>query len=311
MSEKRKKILLATDGSDQALEAVRYVAGFFPPTKTEVVLFHVDPQVPESLLDVGRSPEAVGLDLPFDTWALRARQQVEGSMDKGREILRSAGFPQEGLTLTIRPRQTGIARDILKEARMGYDAVVVGRSGVSSVEGVVVGSVPDKLVVRANPIPIAVVGGRPEPKKVLIGFDGSRGSMRAVDCACSVMSGDEREVTLCLVVRSLGAHLGGGAIFKAEHEKAWMETRTKEMASAFGEAENRLLDAGFHPSHIFLRSLENHASRAAGIKAASEQGGCGTIVLGKRGLSCVEEFPMGRVTRKVLQVADQMAVWVV
>jgi nucleotide-binding universal stress UspA family protein len=108
----------------------------------------------------------------------------------------------------------------------------------------------------------------------------------------------------------LGAHLGG-AIFRPEHEKAWLEASRKEMESAFEEAENRLINAGFHPSHIFLRALENHTSRAAGIKAATKDGGCGTVVVGRRGLSRVEEFAMGRVTRKVLQIADDRAVWIV
>jgi hypothetical protein len=35
------------------------------------------------------------------------------------------------------------------------------------------------------------------------------------------------------------------------------------------------------------------------------------IVVGRRGLSRVEEFFMGRVSDKVLQLAKEMAVWVV
>jgi nucleotide-binding universal stress UspA family protein len=38
---------------------------------------------------------------------------------------------------------------------------------------------------------------------------------------------------------------------------------------------------------------------------------CGTIVMGRRGLSRVEEFFMGRVSKKVLQLAKWNAVWVV
>ena len=311
MSEKRRRILLAIDGSDQASNAIRYVALLLPPTKTDVVLFHVDAAVPEALLDRGKDPAFRAHDLPLSQWALETRKHVEGSMEEGREILIHAGFAPETVSTKVQSRESGIARDILKEAEQGYDALVVGRCGVSNVEDVVVGSVAHKLVTRIDSIPIAVVGGNPEPTKVLVGFDGSEGSMRAVDCVCSMMPNDEREVTLCLVVRSLGAHLGGGSIFRPEHDKAWVEASRKEMESAFEEAENRLINAGLHPSHIFLRTLEDHTSRAAGIKAAMKDAGCGTIVVGRRGLSRVEEFAMGRVSRKVLQIAGDRAVWIV
>ena len=311
MSEKGRRILLAIDGSDQAFDAIRYVAALLPPTKTDVVLFHVDAEVPEALLDRGKDPGFRAHDLPLSQWALEARKHVEGSMEEGREVLIHAGFRPEKVSAKVQSRETGVARDILKEAERGYDALVVGRCGVSNVRDVVVGSVAHKLVSRINSIPIAVVGGSPEPMKVLVGFDGSEGSMCAVDCVCSMMPNSEREVTLCLVVRSLGAHLGSGTIFQPRHDKAWVEASRKEMESAFDEAENRLINAGLHPSHIFLRTLEDHTSRAEGIKAAMRDAGCGTIVVGKRGLSRVQEFAMGRVTRKVLQIADDRAVWIV
>lgn len=40
-------------------------------------------------------------------------------------------------------------------------------------------------------------------------------------------------------------------------------------------------------------------------------GGYGTIVLGRRGLSQVEKFTMGSVSSKTLQLAEEMAVWIV
>ena len=41
------------------------------------------------------------------------------------------------------------------------------------------------------------------------------------------------------------------------------------------------------------------------------KGGYGTIVLGRRGISRTEQFLMGRVSNKVIQLAKEMAVWVV
>ena len=46
------------------------------------------------------------------------------------------------------------------------------------------------------------------------------------------------------------------------------------------------------------------------VKEANE-GGYGTIVVGRRGLSRVREFFIGRVSMKVIQLARKHAVWVV
>ncbi|MBE9535512.1 MAG: universal stress protein, partial [Proteobacteria bacterium] len=41
------------------------------------------------------------------------------------------------------------------------------------------------------------------------------------------------------------------------------------------------------------------------------KGEYGTIVVGRRGLSEVEEFPMGRVSNKIIHMSKELAVWVV
>jgi len=306
-----KRILLAVDGSNQAMDVVRYISAFFPPTHTEVVLFHVAAEVPESFLDLGRNRDFGAYMLPVNAWSRQVKKDIGEFMEKGRNVLIHTGFPKERIALKVQRRKIGIARDILKEAEQGYEAVVVGRSGVSNLKDVVVGSVAHKLVSKIHATPIAVVGGNPEPQKVLIGFDGSEGSMKGVDFVCSMLPGKERVITLCLLVRSLGIHSKSELLFSVEQENAWLRAMSSHIEPSFPEAESRLIDAGFHPDHVYIRILENIRSRAEGIKKTAETGGFGTIVVGRRGLSVVKEFTMGRVSRKVLHMAGKMAVWIV
>ena len=60
MAEHRTRILLAVDGSDQALEAARYTCQLFAPNRIEVVLFHVTTRIPESFWDIEEDPELAG-----------------------------------------------------------------------------------------------------------------------------------------------------------------------------------------------------------------------------------------------------------
>jgi nucleotide-binding universal stress UspA family protein len=55
----------------------------------------------------------------------------------------------------------------------------------------------------------------------------------------------------------------------------------------------------------------NAPSRAFAVVEEAQAGGYGTIVVGRRGISKVEEFLLGRVSSKVVGQAAQAAVWVV
>ncbi len=52
-------------------------------------------------------------------------------------------------------------------------------------------------------------------------------------------------------------------------------------------------------------------TRAGTILEEARAGGYGTIVVGRRGVSTVEEFDMGRVTNKLVHSAKDRALWVV
>jgi nucleotide-binding universal stress UspA family protein len=311
MKQNRKRILLAVDGSLQAMDAVRYVGAFLPLTRTDVVLFHVHARAPEAFLDLKRDPEYRSDGLPMSDWSLLVHKNMDEFMDDAERVLVDTGFPSERIRRKIQQHRVGIARDILDESRQGYDAVVVGRVGLGSVQEETLGSVALKLAGQRQSVPIVLVSGKPETRKVLISFDGSEGAKRAVDLVCSLLFREDREITLCHVVRSLGMHLESDRVFLPEHEKLWMDVSRKEIEPLLEEAERKLIEAGFHPGCVYTEILENLTSRAAGIKNAASNGGFGSVVLGRRGLSEVEEFPMGRVPMKMLQLGGRMAVWIV
>ena len=52
----KRKILVVLDGSDQAMNEVKYISHLFPAQKTEVVLFNVKVDLPEPFLDLSREP---------------------------------------------------------------------------------------------------------------------------------------------------------------------------------------------------------------------------------------------------------------
>ena len=72
-----------------------------------------------------------------------------------------------------------------------------------------------------------------------------------------------------------------------------------------------LENAGVAPDKIRTVCKFGSYSRAADILATAREGNYGTVIMGRRGISAVREFIMGRVTTKVLNGAEGLAVWIV
>ncbi len=303
MDKDGRRILLAVDGSDQAFEAVRYVSQLFPPNRIEAVLFHVMSEVPEGFWDVEKSPAFKHKLASIAAWAMREKAAIQEFMERARQLLLDRGVPADAVSVKIEQRKKGIARDIIAESQRGYDAVVVGRLGKSHLKDLVWGSVSNKLIGRLINVPVCVVGGAPQVGKILVAMDTSEEATKALDYAGTMVEITECEVTLLHVIRGF---------------ESWTVDASEELRKAertgetlLEEAVGRLERAGLDRDRISTKIRTGAASRAEAIVEEARNGGCGTIVIGRRGLSRVEEFFMGRVSKKVLQLAKWMAVWVV
>ncbi|MFX0199506.1 MAG: universal stress protein [Candidatus Hodarchaeota archaeon] len=297
MNEARKKILLAVDGSDGALEAVKYVSKIRPFQKMEVLLFNVFTKIHDCYWDLEWQPQFDRALNQLKDWEVQREKTLEEYMEKSKEILFGAGFPQNAVTVKIHERKTGMARDIISEAQRGYSAVVVGRKGMGNLKDLVLGSVATKLLEKLTFVSLMVVGKTPQPGKVLLALDGSGGAMRAVDYVGAMVGGSDFEVQLVHVIRG--------------DTKEYFEEAIEKIGVAIAKAKSRLMESGFRSNQITNKIISRVPSRAGAIVQEAKQGGYGTIVVGRRGLSKVPDFFIGRVSNKVIQLAKNHAVWVV
>jgi nucleotide-binding universal stress UspA family protein len=181
--------------------------------------------------------------------------------------------------------------------------VVVGRWGVSKFKDLVWGSVANKLVGHLVHNPLWVVGGTPYTGTILVALDASEEAIRVVDYVGSIVEGSNWKVTLFHVIRGFGD-------LKTEAQ-AKLRQAEQVIVDVFEQSIARLEKAGLKSDLITSKTVTGVASRAKAIVEEAKKGGYGTIVLGRRGLSRIEEFYMGRVSNKVMQLAKEMAVWVV
>lgn len=304
-----QKILLPLDGSERSLGTVRYITKIEAFKHTQVVLMHVYAGVPESYYDLRRDPRSTGTVVSVRAWEVQQKKNVQEYMRKAQAILLDAGVPENAVTVKIQKRKQGFARDIIKEAEGGYDAVVARRRGVGAIRGLVIGSVANKLLQRLDFLPFILAGRAPVGKGVLLAFDGSPGAMQAVDCVGAFLGASHFKVGLLHVIR-------GREAAPAEHHSLFSPQRFVDdakidIAARFEEARAKLLLAGFEENRIATKLIVGVKSRAAAIVDEAKKQKYGTIVMGRRGLSQVQSFFIGRVTNKVIYLGRDRSVWIV
>ena len=297
MNKSHKRILLAVDGSEGALEAVRYISRISMFQNMQLVLFNVFSTIHEYFWDLELGPQNHLRLEEFKGFQEQPEKTAGEYMERAKQILVDAGFSEDGVNISMPQRKTGIARDIITESQRGYSAVVIGRKGVSDLEDLVLGGVAAKLLEKLAFVSLMVVGKSPQPGKVLLALDSSEGAMGAVDYVATMLGGSNVEVELIHVIRG--------------DTKERLEEATNRIIVAFMRAKNRLIQSGFRPDQIANITITRVNSRAGAIIEEANRHGYGTIVMGRKGLSEVEEFSMGRVSNKVVQLARNHAVWVV
>ena len=302
-----KKILLAVDGSDPALDALRYVGRMSSFRKMKIVLFHVFSSVPESYRDLEKDPRFSKVAKEVMDWEAQQKKVIQKYMDKAKEILISLGFSDGAVTVKVQNRKKGVARDIIAEALNGYEAVVLGRKGYGNLKEIIIGSVAKKVVEKNAFLPVLLIGKLPPDEKILLPIDQSENAMRAVDFVGETLGGFEFKITLFHVIRGrLSSDLPHLFLPKERLEEA-----EKEIDAVFKKAIRHLRGAGFKPEQLTTKVVTEIDSRAASIIQEARDFDYRTIIIGRKGVTKVREFFMGRVSNKVISTIRDRTIWVI
>lgn len=312
MDKKIGKILLAVDSSEQSMDAVRYVCNSVQRTKVEVVVYQVMSKVPEVFWDLGKDPAWQKKIESLRAWEKQQETVTTDFMNSALELFTEAGFKPGSVTAKIGRQKEGIARDIIAEARQGYDVVVIGRGESGDEDGTPLGSVASKILSAATSFSLWLIGGKPHSDKVLIAMDSSEGGLRAVKHAGSHLSLGTNRMTLFHAIRGISVSSEGlEDIFPEAYRQQLLKDAEKDIQPALQFAKDQLTKMDIAPERISTKIITSVKSRAAAIVQEAKQGGYGTIVVGRRGITEVAEFSMGRVTNKLTQLAKEQALCIV
>jgi nucleotide-binding universal stress UspA family protein len=308
----QKKILVAVDDSTPSRQAVEY-AGRMGGIIRElgITLFHVQPPISQFLLDEAKGSSRSQAEL--NKVAARNADASHGLLAQYREMLIRSGLKEPAVELATQPRHQGLAKDILDFAQNGlFDAILVGRRGLSAVQQMFMGSVSAHLVENSPVIPVWLVDGDVRSTRVMAAVDGSESALRAVDHLAFMLSGNS-EVRVCFF--HVAPRLKDFCEINFDAEAgAGLETLIAQgdrrcMDDFFPAALAKLREAGFRDDQIETRTATTLVSVGETILTAAREGGFGAIVMGRRGIN--KSFFGGKVSYTVSHKLADAALWLV
>jgi nucleotide-binding universal stress UspA family protein len=308
----QKKILVAIDDSPHSRQTVEYAGRMkdFVPGLGFTFLY-IQPAISHFLLDEARHRGKVQAEL--NRVAARNAETAKGLLVKYKDLLVRAGAAESAIDLLTLPWQQGLAKDILDQAQQGlFDAILIGRRGISSLQQMFMGSVSAQLIENSQLIPVWLVDGNVNSRLVMAAVDGSESALRAVDHMAFMLAGNpEAKVRFFHVVPRLSDYC---EINFSQEAGDGLETLIAQsdkrcMDHFFSAALAKLRAAGFQESQIETQTAAALVRVGETILKAARDGGFGTIVMGRRGMN--KSFFGGKVSYTVSHKLSEAALWLV
>ena len=174
------------------------------------------------------------------------------------------------------------------------------------------GEIAAKVLEYCRVCPVWMLKGSIHNLHVLVAVNNSKNALRAVDHVGFMLSGTDVNVTIFHSKRDVKRFVSQAVLDEfPEVQKYWRHKAGEEIAPFMQKAKDKLVAAGLKGDRIAVKVADGSRQPAADILAQAQDSKAGTIIMGLRGYSAVEDYKMGSVTRKVLNQAMDMAVSIV
>jgi nucleotide-binding universal stress UspA family protein len=146
-------------------------------------------------------------------------------------------------------------------------------------------------------------------RKIMIAVDESENARRAVEYVGGVAGGLPGFSVLLLHIIPDPED----DYFRSKDARdEWLSRYRRRMEAVLQEYARLLVECGFRDEDVAVRAVLRFCpSMAACILSEREKAACGTIVVGRQGISRSEEFLFGSISSRIVHHARDCAVWIV
>jgi nucleotide-binding universal stress UspA family protein len=281
------RVVLATDGSEDARAATRWLARFpLPDSSAVLVVAVVD--VPHSALE----------GAPVPAFREAARDEASRVAEQARADLARRWPASAVVTVEGDPREAVVR--VAEEWQA--DLLVLGARGLGAIERFLLGSVSLAVAHRAD-CPVLVVKGRPKSlDSALVAVDGSADAVHAARFVGSLPLAPGTRIRLFGVLEPARVPTSAPEYVQAALQDAVRDLvadRRQVLESVFAElaaelqAKGLIVERQIATGHAAERILAAAAARATDL-----------VVVGARGLGPLRRMLLGSVSDRVLRDAD-------
>ncbi|MDX9963354.1 universal stress protein [Desulfobacter postgatei] len=305
-----KRILVTLDGSKRSKRTIDYLCSFTPFKTRQVTLFNITTPVPEAYYDLNQNSFGKIAVSQVKAWEMGQKTIMTEFLKEARQKMITAGYVPANIEVKLSKQEKGVARGILNEiGSNAYHTLVIRRKGsANSIMGVTMGGVAAKLVEKADKIPLIIAGTRQIQHYLCIAVDGSAGSKRAIQYTAEIMGKTDCRILLCAIMRTTVTD----SVPEGKDPFVDMSIQAKyKLENALAEAKENLTQAGIPDDRIETRLIQGAESRAGALLDTARAAKCDTIVLGRKGMSDVEAFDLGRIPRKIIYASRKFTIWLI
>lgn len=307
-----KKFLIAVDDSIHSKNAIKYACNISASLKeTNFTLFHVQPMISQYLVDEAKNDLAAEAELK--RIINKNTEAGESLLQKYKDEMIRLGVAEQDIDSITLPRSLGLAKDILKYSSSDiYDAIIIGRRGLSGLQEAIMGSVSANVVEHSKSTPVWLIGGEVVSQKVMFAVDGSENSLKALD-HLAFMMGDNPDARILFfhVQPKLSDYcpIDFEMTDTDQLEDIIVKGDKKCIDQFFAHAHKKLKNAGFDENQIEVKVSDTLLNPGKAIIEEAKNGDYGTIVIGRRGIN--KSFFTGSVSRYVINQMSDNALWIV
>jgi nucleotide-binding universal stress UspA family protein len=308
----QREIMIAVDDSRHSKIAVDYAVNIYQAIRdVNFSVMHVQPIISQYLLDEAKSkPQAYAELEKVNRKNAELSQQL---LDKYRMQMVNAGIDENSVQLVSQPRMLGVAKDILQASAAGrFDALILGRRGLSGLQDMFIGSVSANIVNNTADTPVWLVDEKGPSQNIMVAVDGSESSYRAVDHLAYIIDGNtDLKVSFFHVTPRLGDFCP--VDFEEVDSKALEEIIVQGdqhcIDQFYSRTRQRLNEAGIQENQISFETGEQPIRVGKAVLDGYRRGNFGTLVVGRRGFN--KKFFTGSVSRYLVNQFTDGALWVV
>lgn len=307
-----KRILVAVDGSTYSNNTIHYLGSLFG--KQAEVKLHLLWIISCSNLPPGKEwMDELELMNCLPPEALKRLRSAKTYMRTATDKFARLGVGPDRITTEIKLARHSVSHDILNEARQGlFDALVIGRRGITKLEELVMGSVSEEIFKNCHDVPIWIIDGKIDSRKFLVPIDGSIYAMLAVDHLAHILKdSDHCQITLFHSSAMLSSVRSTDPLdFYSHWGRAWCDEHLGRPDSLFHAPKQLLLESGIPEDNIHWLHTSKGIEASRQILRQALIDDYGTIVIGRRGEAAKKGVFRG-VSDRVVLMGDQVAIWIV